>query len=122
MSQDKPIPRVGDIVRLKTFEVIDVEVMDEAFEVGHSNESFWVGFDKIDEIVSRPLTDAEKIERVEAENAKLKKALEFYALDHTDPSEGPWGIASTDFGSVARAVLEHLKSTNLLTNTEKSES
>ena len=34
-----------------------------------------------------------------------RKALEFYAGDHANPNEGPWGVNSNDFGSVAREAL-----------------
>ena len=36
---------------------------------------------------------------------KLVEALEFYAKDHECPSDGPWGIGSTDYGDTARAAL-----------------
>ena len=38
--------------------------------------------------------------------ATLEKALEFYAKQHRNPNEGPWGINSSDFGNVARAALK----------------
>lgn len=37
-----------------------------------------------------------------------RKALEFYAGDHANPNEGPWGVNSNDFGSVARKALAAL--------------
>ena len=38
--------------------------------------------------------------------ATLTKALTFYAEGHSkNPNEGPWGMASTDFGTIARAAL-----------------
>lgn len=36
---------------------------------------------------------------------KLVEALEFYAKDHECPSDGPWGLGSTDYGDIARAAL-----------------
>lgn len=40
------------------------------------------------------------------ENARLRDALTFYAEGHSqNPNEGPWGMASTDFGQLARVAL-----------------
>lgn len=50
----------------------------------------------------QPHTDAIKIAR---------EALAFYAEGHPQPSEGPWGAFSTDFGTVARNALAALKET-----------
>jgi len=36
---------------------------------------------------------------------KMRAALRFYADRHEVPSEGPWGVNSTDFGNVARQAL-----------------
>lgn len=36
----------------------------------------------------------------------LEAALSYYAKEHKNPSEGPWGLTSTDFGNVARRALE----------------
>jgi len=33
------------------------------------------------------------------------RALRFYADEHEYPSDGPWGVNSDDFGTVARATL-----------------
>lgn len=42
----------------------------------------------------------------EATIAALREALKFYADENNNlPSEGPWGINSTDFGLIARAAL-----------------
>ncbi len=38
--------------------------------------------------------------------AVLEAALSYYAKEHKNPSEGPWGLNSTDFGNVARRALE----------------
>jgi hypothetical protein len=38
--------------------------------------------------------------------SELEAALKFYAVHHQNPNEGPWGQASTDFGSVAREALK----------------
>jgi hypothetical protein len=37
---------------------------------------------------------------------ELRDALEFYAKDHQNPNEGPWGVNSRDFGQCARKALE----------------
>lgn len=50
----------------------------------------------------------------EAAEAKLDKALNalhFYADFYEDPSGGPWGIKSDDFGTKARKVLTELEKT-----------
>lgn len=36
---------------------------------------------------------------------RMQGALEFYAVEHEFPSDGPWGVNSDDFGAVARAAL-----------------
>ena len=36
----------------------------------------------------------------------LEAALSYYAKEHKNPSEGPWGLTSTDFGNVARRALD----------------
>ena len=36
---------------------------------------------------------------------RLQKALQFYAKNHENPNDGPWGVSSTDFGNVARKTL-----------------
>jgi len=43
----------------------------------------------------------EKDRRIE----ELEAALHYYADDHKNPNEGPWGNRSDDFGDVARAAL-----------------
>tara|TARA_R110000772_G_scaffold38565_4_gene90953 strand:- start:1409 stop:1726 length:318 start_codon:yes stop_codon:yes gene_type:complete len=51
-----------------------------------------------------------RIAELEAENEKLRAALDYYAKVHDWPADGPWGVTSTDFGEVARAALsEHEK-------------
>ena len=36
-----------------------------------------------------------------------REALEYYAdLGHKEPSGGPWGVNSTDFGETARKALQ----------------
>ena len=57
------------------------------------------------------LVEANRIEELEAKLAKAVEALRFYAWENEArlPSEGPWGVASTDFGQVARATLAELK-------------
>ena len=44
---------------------------------------------------------------VRAVNAhdQLVAALRFYAEEHQNPNEGPWGANSIDFGDIARAAL-----------------
>lgn len=48
-----------------------------------------------------------RIEALEVKVAKLEGALRFYAWENEMrlPSEGPWGVGSTDFGKEARAAL-----------------
>jgi len=48
------------------------------------------------------LAHAMRLPEVEA----MVKALHFYADFHENPSDGPWGINSDDFGKVARTALE----------------
>lgn len=36
---------------------------------------------------------------------RMRGALDFYAVEHEFPSDGPWGVNSDDFGAVARAAL-----------------
>ena len=43
--------------------------------------------------------------KAEALLEKAVKGLEFYAMAHAVPSEGPWGVSSVDFGNLARATL-----------------
>lgn len=42
---------------------------------------------------------------VEREMLRLRAALSFYAEDHGNPNDGPWGASSVDFGDRARAAL-----------------
>ena len=49
---------------------------------------------------------SDQIETLQAENARLREALEYYAKAHKWPNDGPWGIDSKDFGDVARKALE----------------
>lgn len=37
---------------------------------------------------------------------RYREALEYYAMFHPQPDEGPWGVDSTDFGERARQALE----------------
>lgn len=37
---------------------------------------------------------------------QYREALEYYAKWHPQPSEGPWGADSTDFGEIARTALK----------------
>lgn len=39
------------------------------------------------------------------ENKRLREALHFYADNHQNPNDGPWGAASDDYGDTARAAL-----------------
>ena len=48
----------------------------------------------------------DEIDRLRAENERLREALRFYANCLGDPNEGPWGVKSTDFG---RRAMEALK-------------
>lgn len=51
-------------------------------------------------------TPLERIAKLEAQVAALRKALHFYADFYENPNEGPWGVNSEDFGKVARKALE----------------
>jgi hypothetical protein len=54
--------------------------------------------------------DTDDAEAAEAENVRLREALEYYAKHYDWPADGPWGATSTDFGDKARAALsEHEK-------------
>jgi hypothetical protein len=48
---------------------------------------------------------------VEAKLAKAVEALRFYADENRYglPSDGPWGLGSTDFGKIARATLAEIE-------------
>ena len=45
------------------------------------------------------MTDKERIK-------ELEDALRFYATWYKNPNDGPWGVLSDDFGSVARKALD----------------
>ena len=47
-----------------------------------------------------------EMDRLTAENERLRAALHYYADFHENPNDGPWGMQSDDFGNVARAALE----------------
>jgi hypothetical protein len=51
------------------------------------------------------LASREEARQLRAERERLREALEFYATDHRNPNEGPWGWLSDDFGQRARAAL-----------------
>lgn len=42
-----------------------------------------------------------------ARERRLEEALRFYAAEDLPPNEGPWGVNSTDFGTIARQALAH---------------
>lgn len=48
--------------------------------------------------------DAE-IEALTAEAGRLRAALRYYAGLHENPNDGPWGVNSKDFGTVAIEAL-----------------
>lgn len=48
----------------------------------------------------------DRVDRLRAENARLREALHYYADNHAVPAEGPWGLHSNDFGNRARRALE----------------
>lgn len=53
----------------------------------------------------------ELIRSLADENKRLRAALTYYAEGHSqNPNEGPWGMASTDFGQLAREALKETKS------------
>lgn len=37
---------------------------------------------------------------------RLREALHYYADDHANPADGPWGLHSNDFGDRARRALK----------------
>lgn len=41
--------------------------------------------------------------------AELEEALRFYAGEHPNPNDGPWGVDSDDYGNVAIAALSARK-------------
>lgn len=55
------------------------------------------------------LHDIDRATAFLAQIPHLTEALEFYASDHKVPNDGPWGISSSDFGSVARGALRRLR-------------
>lgn len=58
------------------------------------------------ELYDREFTVKEERNKAEAKIEALEAALHFYADYHPQPSEGPWGANSKDFGDVARKALE----------------
>jgi hypothetical protein len=61
----------------------------------------------------RMIDMSDRAEKAEAERgvalarvAVMEEALHFYADFCETPNDGPWGVGSTDFGSVARAALK----------------
>ncbi len=50
-----------------------------------------------------------ELECLQAREARLREALNYYAKNHyPNVNDGPWGANSVDFGNVARAALaEH---------------
>ena len=52
---------------------------------------------------------AQTIATLRKENAKAVEGLEFYAKWHEQPSDGPWGADSRDFGDVARKTIKELR-------------
>ncbi len=49
---------------------------------------------------------AARVFELQAENERLRTALDYYAKDHPRANEGPWGVDSQNFGRVARAALK----------------
>lgn len=45
---------------------------------------------------------------LEEERGILKRALEYYAVYHKNPNDGPWGASSDDYGKVALEALKKL--------------
>ena len=75
----------------------------ELARVRHNLQMRDVAFDMVNTAWDQTL-----IERNDAQAriATLTEALTFYAEGHSkNPNEGPWGMASTDFGTIARAAL-----------------
>ena len=88
--------RVGDVVRLHngTVETYDQTLLTISIPVGigFTSAKFSVHRSAVAEIISRAETDAEKIARLEAENAELKARLEPKPLWYPpfDDRFGPW--------------------------------
>ena len=51
------------------------------------------------------MTAEGRLADAEADNARLREALHFYADFYEAPNDGPWGVNSSDFGRTARAAL-----------------
>lgn len=61
------------------------------------------------EVDAGTISDLEAhIAMLEEERGILKKALEFYAVYHKNPNDGPWGASSDDYGKVAIEALKKL--------------
>ena len=55
--------------------------------------------------IARAETAEAERDDLQSDNDRLRVALRFYADGHTDPNDGPWGVKSNDFGTVAIAAL-----------------
>ena len=92
--------RVGDVVRLKPMTIVSLPPRggfmarydNPSDSDGESRGSAHLYFDTVESIISRAETDAEKIARLEAENAELKARLEPRPLWYppSDDRFGPW--------------------------------
>jgi hypothetical protein len=61
---------------------------------------------KTDDICQAVYDAINEVERLRAENGRLREALKYYAENHyPNVNEGPWGVNSSDFGDVARTAL-----------------
>ena len=45
------------------------------------------------------------LERSVQDRDALREALTYYAAEHANPNDGPWGVNSGDFGKCARHAL-----------------
>ena len=68
--------RVGDVVRLLDFKVTAIEQRMIAGDYVGGGRGYVYPLEHVVEIISRAETDAEKIARLEAENAELRRDLQ----------------------------------------------
>lgn len=66
----------------------------------------WVRIGLYDAVGARAEKAEAKRDALQAEVARLRFHLNYYAKEHTDPNDGPWGAHSDDFGKTARKALE----------------
>jgi hypothetical protein len=67
--------------------------------------------DRIEALINLNEALVELMDDRDAKLAKAVEALRFYADENRYglPSDGPWGLGSTDFGKIARALLAEIE-------------